>query len=535
MTDSERYDRQIRLWGPHGQAAIQSATIIFLGSDCVASEFLKNMVLHGVRNVIVIDNAIVTQKDIGSNFFVDVDSFNKNRAETVAALLTELNPSSQIRAVISDPNDLNSLQPICQELNNSDIIILSSGNLSPDFLDALSDFCRSNRYKQAHIQISGYFGAFYIDGGYHHFFEGSSQSKYPNEELRILNPFPSLVEFWETIDWDNCSDEEHSHLVYPAILHRVHKELTQELGVPELSKQNELAVRNRIDSLRRKKQNPSPFEDPFMTEPCFDEAQDNVFLIYGKPRLPITVQDCFTLVDSQPSIQENCSDELFWQLVFATRRFYEKHGVIPHYGGCPDMESSSEQFRLQKLLYAQKSDQDWAEIAEDLRSHGIDPQEDGEIFQRFRKNVWKVGGLIYRSLKESIKKLPNYFLLYDDQTIRLGLIQELFVAARNYLKKYNEIPLNNEDSANKLLEEMKLLSADLQKDENFQLPQQFIDERPLFVKEFCRYKGEVFPSVVASFTALLAQEITKIIIKQANPVPGIVIYDAVHEFLNVAE
>ena len=85
MTDNERYDRQIRLWGPHGQAAIQSSTILFLGSDSVASEFLKNMVLHGVNNIIIVDNATTTEKDLGTNFFVNEESIGKSRAETVAS------------------------------------------------------------------------------------------------------------------------------------------------------------------------------------------------------------------------------------------------------------------------------------------------------------------------------------------------------------------------------------------------------------------------------------------------------------------
>jgi amyloid beta precursor protein binding protein 1 len=44
--DDEVYDRQIRLWGPHGQAAIAAAHLYVLGSDCQATELLKTLV-HG--------------------------------------------------------------------------------------------------------------------------------------------------------------------------------------------------------------------------------------------------------------------------------------------------------------------------------------------------------------------------------------------------------------------------------------------------------------------------------------------------------
>lgn len=531
MTDSERYDRQIRLWGPHGQAAIQSSTILFLGSDSIASEFLKNMVLHGVNNIIIVDNAITNEKDLGTNFFVNESSIGKNRAETVASLLTELNPSSKIQAFDGDPNDLESFEKASELLKGSECYVLTSGNLKPSFLNRLADMCSEKGFKQAHIQTSGFFGVFYLDGGLHHFFEGSSQSKYPLEELRVMNPFEELAEFWESIDFDQLSDTEHAHIVYPAILYKVRKQLLDELKVPKLSKANENDIRTRIDSLRRKKVNPSPEEDPYLPEVCFDEAQENITLIYGEPRVPILVNDFFQLLEDK-SIYEKGKNILFWELLFATKRFYDKHGALPHYGGCPDMEASSELYRKQKNVYRERAKKDWMEIAEDLKSNGIDPDKDLETFDRFSKNVWRVGGILYQPFKEQIVRLPNQFMLYDSTSIRLGIVQDLFIAARNFLEANDRVPTNTKEDYEKLMEEMEKLKEEDKADIPF--PDEFLDERPKYVLEFCRYKGEVFPSVVATFAAMLAQEVTKLIIKQANPVPGVVIYDAIHEILNVA-
>ncbi|OHT15161.1 ThiF family protein [Tritrichomonas foetus] len=522
MTDNERYDRQIRLWGPHGQAAIQASTILFAGSDSTASEFLKNMVLHGVNNVIIVDDAIVTEKDLGSNFFVDADSLGKNRAETVASLLTELNPSSNITAIVAKPNDLAFLD---NEKLDSNSFVLTSGNLKPSFLSELSDKCREKHIRHAHIQTSGYFGAFYVDGGLHHFFEGSAQSQYPLEELRILNPFPELVEFFDSLDFDKLDDAEHSHIVFPAILHRVRTSLLKELNVETLTSKNSVDVRAKIDSFRRLKKDPEPNADPFMDEPGIDEAHDNIFLIYGKPRLPLLAEECFMVSDMIGEV-----DEPFWQLVRATQRFYKKYAALPHYGGCPDMEASSAQYRKLKHVYLEKSEKDWAEISEDLKSRNV--QIDEETFDRFRRNVWKIGGIQYKPLKETLEKLPDEYCLYDDASIRLGIVQHLFIAVRRFIENNNRPPSNTEEDFSFLLAEIEKL-----KDKNVeqQLPEQFIIEREKFVREFCRYKGEVLPSVVASFAAMLAQEITKLIIKQANPVKGIVLYDAIHGLLNVAD
>lgn len=531
MSDNnERYDRQIRLWGPHGQAAIQSATILFLGSDCVASEFLKNMVLHGVNNIYIVDNVITTNEDLGTNFFVNEESLGKSRAEIISVLLTELNPSSKIKAIEADPNDLNSFDDISSHLEGQECYVVTSGNLRPSFLNALSDRCRQKGFKQAHIQTSGFLGTFYLDGGLHYFFEGSSQSKYPLKELRILNPFPKLAEFWESIDFDGIDDIEHAHIVFPAILYKVRKEVLSELNIKELSSKNEFAIRDKINSLRRKKKNPSPEEDPFMQEAGFDEAQDNISLLYGKPSIPIEVSDYFQLLQDNDSIYKEGEGILFWELMFATLRFYEKHKVLPHYGGCPDMEATSDLFRKQKNIYKEKSDEDWAEISEDLKSRGIDTDSNKEIFERFKKNVWRAGGVVYQPIKEQITKLPNQNFLYDDESIKLAIVQDLFIAARNFYEKNNRVPINTTEDVQNLLKEME----DLKEIINEDIKEQFIKERELYVKEFCRYKGEAFPSVAATFAAMLAQEVTKLIIKQANPVPGIVNYDSIHAYLNVS-
>ena len=46
---AKKYDRQLRIWGPHGQAALESASICLLNCGPTGSETLKNLVLGGSR------------------------------------------------------------------------------------------------------------------------------------------------------------------------------------------------------------------------------------------------------------------------------------------------------------------------------------------------------------------------------------------------------------------------------------------------------------------------------------------------------
>jgi amyloid beta precursor protein binding protein 1 len=89
----QRYDRQLRLWASKGQDALESAHVVFVnsGSGVVAIEALKNMILPGIGRFTVIDDAVVDESDLGSNFFLSRSSIGSSRARLCADLLTELN------------------------------------------------------------------------------------------------------------------------------------------------------------------------------------------------------------------------------------------------------------------------------------------------------------------------------------------------------------------------------------------------------------------------------------------------------------
>ena len=44
---ADKYDRQLRLWGPEGQRALMESRICVIGAGPTATETLKNLVLPG--------------------------------------------------------------------------------------------------------------------------------------------------------------------------------------------------------------------------------------------------------------------------------------------------------------------------------------------------------------------------------------------------------------------------------------------------------------------------------------------------------
>lgn len=89
-----KYDRQLRLWAANGQQALEDAHILLLnsGSGTVGIETLKNLVLPGMGKFTIADDALVTEADLGVNFFLNEESLGQSRSECCTKLLQELNP-----------------------------------------------------------------------------------------------------------------------------------------------------------------------------------------------------------------------------------------------------------------------------------------------------------------------------------------------------------------------------------------------------------------------------------------------------------
>ena len=66
-----RYDRQLRLWGDHGQSSLEKSKVCLIGATATATEILKSLVLPGVGRFTIVDGKKVTAEDIGNNFFLE--------------------------------------------------------------------------------------------------------------------------------------------------------------------------------------------------------------------------------------------------------------------------------------------------------------------------------------------------------------------------------------------------------------------------------------------------------------------------------
>lgn len=91
-TKQIQYDRQLRLWGDHGQKALESGRVCLIGANGLGTEILKALVLPGLGSFTIIDHQLVTLADCGSNFFVHSSMINQSRAQVTCDFLKQLNP-----------------------------------------------------------------------------------------------------------------------------------------------------------------------------------------------------------------------------------------------------------------------------------------------------------------------------------------------------------------------------------------------------------------------------------------------------------
>ena len=103
---SRKYDRQLRIWGAHGQARLENARICLLNCGPTGSETLKNLVLGGICAFTVVDGATVASSDLGNNFLLAASHMGQPRAKGVTQLLKELNEAVSGSFVEISPADL---------------------------------------------------------------------------------------------------------------------------------------------------------------------------------------------------------------------------------------------------------------------------------------------------------------------------------------------------------------------------------------------------------------------------------------------
>lgn len=128
--ETDRYDRQIRVWGAEAQTRIRDSVVFVAGLNGLHPEVIKNIVLAGesfadapitqslIRlltvsslqlgvSVVIQDTRNVTDDDLSSNFFLNVNDVGKPMAAAALHRIQELNNYATVKVESRPLNDLN--------------------------------------------------------------------------------------------------------------------------------------------------------------------------------------------------------------------------------------------------------------------------------------------------------------------------------------------------------------------------------------------------------------------------------------------
>ncbi|KAI0377820.1 hypothetical protein F5Y04DRAFT_170015 [Hypomontagnella monticulosa] len=154
--DIALYDRQLRLWGMEAQQKIQSANIVIITMKALANEIAKNLVLAGIGSLTVVDDQIVTEADLGAQFFLSKENIGQNRAEAAVDQIQKLNPRVK---VIADSGSI--MAKGASFFGNFDIVIAT--DLSPMHLAFINTATRLYNRQFYAAGTYGFYGYIFCD------------------------------------------------------------------------------------------------------------------------------------------------------------------------------------------------------------------------------------------------------------------------------------------------------------------------------------------------------------------------------------
>uniref|UniRef100_A0A671LLB9 NEDD8-activating enzyme E1 regulatory subunit n=1 Tax=Sinocyclocheilus anshuiensis TaxID=1608454 RepID=A0A671LLB9_9TELE len=502
MTDhktskEQKYDRQLRLWGDHGQEALENAHVCLIKATATGTEILKNLVLPGIGAFTIVDGHKVSGEDVGNNFFLTSSSIGK----------------SPDKLLDNDPEFFHRFSLVIGvQLPESTCLRLGSV-----LWDAGVTFLVCRTY--------GLIGYMRLIVKEHTVIESHPDNAL--EDLRLDQPFTELKHHIESYDLDSMEKKDHSHtpwiIVVAKYLEKWYSEHNSQL--PKNYKEKE-AFRQLIREGILTNENGKP-ED----EENFEEAIKNVNTALNPTKVPSATEDIFNAEQCENITSQSPS---FWVMAQGVRDFVrnEGNGKLPVRGTIPDMIADSDKFIKLQNVYRDKAMKDAAVVSKHvkalLQSVGKPPESISEQeIKLFCKNAAFLRVVRCRSLAEEYSmdtfnkdEITSCMDSTDSEKVlylMLHSVDRFYQQHSRYPGVYNyqvEEDINNlKLCVNSLLQEYSLN----------------VNVKDDYIHEFCRY-GAAEPHTVAAFLGgSAAQEAIKIITHQFVPFNNTFLYNAMSQ------
>ncbi|GLB17146.1 hypothetical protein AtubIFM61612_007008 [Aspergillus tubingensis] len=367
-----KYDRQLRLWAASGQQALEESRVLLVNSDepwgkhntgvsgVVGVETLKNLVLPGVGGFTIVDPAVVTEPDLGVNFFLEEESLGKSRAEETCRLLRELNPDvdgsfytktehKSISELLKDPEFLPQHK-----------LVLVSGPVKRPSLEAICKAAKEFGIPVIYTRSVGFYSTFSIQLPAAFPIVETHPDPESTQDLRLLNPWPELAAAGASIrNLDSLDDHQHGHVPYILLLlHHLEQWKEAHDGQVPSNYKEKSEFRELVRSSART-------SNPEGGEENYDEAVAAVLKTLNPFSLRSSLREIFEMEECKHPAPDSAN---FWIIAAAIREYYQRHSVLPLPGSLPDMKAQSADYVSLQNIYKSKARKDIEEVTQIVRS-----------------------------------------------------------------------------------------------------------------------------------------------------------------------
>ncbi|XP_058765528.1 NEDD8-activating enzyme E1 regulatory subunit AXR1-like isoform X1 [Vicia villosa] len=508
-----KYDRQLRIWGDQGQAALEKSNICLLNCGPTGSETLKNLVLGGIGSITVVDGSKVEVGDLGNNFLVDESSLGQSKAKCVCSFLQELNDAVKAKYVEEYPDALIETNPSFF----SQFTLVVATQLVESSMVKLDRICRNANVILIFARSYGLTGFVRISLKEHTVIE--SKPEHFLDDLRLNNPWPELKRFAEGFDLNVQDPVVHKHIPYVVILVKMADEWAKSHG-------------GRLPSTREEKKEFKELLKAGMVaqdEDNYKEAIESSFKVFAPRGISSELQQM--LNDSSAEVDSSSPD--FWVLVAALKDFVtnEGGGEAPLEGSIPDMTSSTEQYVNLQNIYQAKAEADILAIERvarnTLKKIGRDPNSiPRATIKSFCKNSRKLKVCRYRLIEDEFNSpnLPELqkYLTDEDYSIAVG-IYILLRAVDRFAANYNSFPGQFDNAMDEDISRLKSTAVGLLNDLGCNSATLAED----LINEMCRFGAAELHAVAALVGGIASQEAIKLITRQFVPISGTYIFNGI--------
>ncbi|KAK4468664.1 hypothetical protein MN116_007848 [Schistosoma mekongi] len=589
----KRYDRQLRLWGDHGQFAIENAKVCLLRAEGLGAEILKNLVLPGVGSFTIIDDSYVTENDLGTNFFVAENHIGKARAQVVTESLMELNNEVNGNYLIEDVHDLLEKDP--QIFFSFDVVIVTDAR--EKLLIRLSQLLNGTPITLVVCFSVGVIGYLRICTPEHVIVESHPDSYCP--DLRLDRPLPDFVKMANEQSLAEMTSEKLCHTPWLIIVYVfVQKFISLHGHFPRNHKEKaevkDMISKGAVELWTRLRERENNLDSSYVLE-NFQEACQAVNTAVSPTTIPENVKKlleddrCDDPCLSNTSISLSCSSNLmfpagnrglykkdpvystistakFWRLVRALRDFieHEGEGQLPVRGSLPDMISDSQRYLQLLSIYRERSE--WA--VERLASRLLQfPDISIDDVRLFVKNASFLNIVRCRSLEEEMRLSParsdDLALIPTHEENDSMLWYLVLRGACSFLMETGRWPGSSQPYTTKCKSNYSNQNTNScgnsvsREDQYFAKHSGYLNVNNIesdlptlrihlnrvlqsfgiapnrvstdYLEEICQFGGSELHSVVAFMGGVVAQEVIKLITHQFIPISKPMIYNAINQ------